>query len=285
VGAASKLFDELLQSVRGVGEEHGATVYAYGSAPPTSAANPAAQYFLAGIEQSKGSRVDLIERLAAAYNDKTWRVAAAKRLEVPALTKLPLARAVAAPANLGLPAGTRLHQLNIPAATLELIARDFDEAAGKAPKEPSKGDKARADVKWSVIALKDGDRTWVAWGPDEALLAAKLRTVLSGTGDQVLGSKPGLEHFKNEPAAVAGFASVVHTLSRASEFALGPSRAMPPEQLKLVMPHQGQAPVRVSIEADPSGPKAWLRVGIPAQAMEDVAAGVVAIIAAGQDAF
>jgi len=288
LGAASKVFDELLQSVRGVGEEQGATVYAFGSAAPQKSAktSDAPAYYLAGIEQPADSRTDLVERLVAAYNDKTWRAAAAKRLDAPALTKLPPARALPAPASLGLPAGARLHQLHVPAQTLELITQQLEADGSKdTPKSSKKTGAGRSDVKWSIIALRDGERSWVAWGPDEALIAAKLRAVLSGADDQVLGANPALQRFRTEPAAVAGFVTVVNALSRASSLILGPNGAMPVDQMRLVMPNQGRAPVRLGLDAETSGPQAWLTVGVPAQAMEDVAAGVVAIIAAGQDAF
>lgn len=284
-----RAYQDLVAAFRELSKVTGPSVFAKGSvAEASKPPNPALAdlgpwsrmfesggYALGGVEADGGRFKHAVDAFVTAYNDPAWRKELAKRADKAAVTKLPTMSKKPAPADLGLPKGSWLYEVTIPQALLT----ELQDKAEKAEQPATK-----TNLTFSMLLSDDGARTWVAYGADKAVLAAKLKQVLSGPAEQTLASRPGLEAWRREAVVNGGFWSVAELAESVAQYAAAATKSkghdtlISRDTLTLAMPNKGKTPVLYSVKVEP-GPTIWMSLVAPSQAMEDVAAGTIGIAA------
>jgi hypothetical protein len=292
-GLTQKVYKDLVTTWSAAMQSGGAVSYAQGSGTRGAAAASGWEwllddtaYTLVGSEGDGGSWARALETAVAAYNDPVWRKELAKRLEFAALLKLPNVTKRPPPAALGLPKGSQLYEL--------AISPEVMTALGQAEASLPKPDRP---LRVSICVVPSGAQTWVAYGTDPALLASKIKLALSAPSEQTLAARQGLEAWRTERAISAGFFSVAtlfqslahyvnSTAAQRADESSGQSKsdAISGDQFTLAMPGKGKAPISYTFKVEP-GPALRFSVTVPAAAMEDLAAGTVAALAAAGDTF
>jgi hypothetical protein len=129
-----------------------------------------------------------------------------------------------------------------------------------APAAAAKGAKARTALKPLVIhvlVVPDGSRTWVGVGGDEAVLAAKVNTALTGTGE-TLESRADLASFKTASLGSASSLTMAGTAVWVASLAaiVDAEPKVLAGVLKAIaeLPHHGSTPLVVRSAATGSTP-------------------------------
>jgi hypothetical protein len=289
LGLKGKAYQELIDSTKDIGEITGPSAYAKGlaprdkmhTAPPVlgdwSSFMAAEGYGLMGVEGDAGKGRRWVAALVGVFNDAQWRKELAKRTEHAQLTHIPKITKRAAPADLGLPKGTEWYEFSLtPAQILELSS---------AKSEKSEEFPIKTGFNFSILVMPDAERTWIAYGVDRGLLAAKLKQVLTGAAAQSLASRPGLEAWHTERVVSGAFWTVAELFEAVGRYAAiankGKGKAdgeLSTDTFSLAMPNKGTTPLLASFTIEP-GPTLWVSFVAPSQAMEDLAAGTVAVLA------
>jgi hypothetical protein len=175
-----------------------------------------------------------------------------------------------APRAKGLPAATRVYELEIPAAAFLPPHGEAVAMAGAKKKAPSASKKAGAPLTIVLIAMPDGPLTWFALGTDEKMLAGRLAAVRGGTGTTLAG-REGLAPLRAESQLSAGFSSLGGMLAGigspfGGEKQLGDSKSM------ARLPHRGESPLLWHVGSDGHGPRVTASVRITKTLVEDIVA-------------
>ncbi|MCC6215024.1 MAG: hypothetical protein IT376_09160 [Polyangiaceae bacterium] len=238
---ASALVDELWESAP----------IAYGTIPVASApaGAPAELEELArivgtrvlGIEAKSDRYRRVIEQIVALYQDPSLRKAAAKQgakaADFPKVTK-------------------RASKLVKGATVWEVTLQ---------PK-PVKGKTRKAVSLLTLVLAPDGERTWIAFGVDEAALSKTLQGILAGASP--LRGRPGATATGGQPAIAGGFLTIASSAPGAAEAS---DRTDVPRILGR-LPHRGQTPIPYLIRVEPRGAGVRLEevVTVPREAAEDL---------------
>jgi len=130
-----------------------------------------------------------------------------------------------------------------------------------------------------IFLLPDGQRTWLAVGGDETVVASRLVMTLGSTGDK-LATHPELAPLKEGAVGTGGFFTA-RGLPEAGQLALftegatwGGKEAFDEAGQ---MPHGGLTPILFSSTAQAGGPPMLTlsRMSIPKDAIEDVVATIL----------
>jgi hypothetical protein len=231
-------------------------------AKPTLAAAVGCDLF--GVEGDNGAVARLIESTVKVANDGKLRAELGKRSSD--VKKLPTIGIKAAPARLGLPAGSKLYTLTLPKDASQFLAR------GHVGSELAK---KQGPLTLSLIVVKQDQRTWVGWGANDALLTASLKQVLSGATAGSLSENPAYARWRTAHV-VSGATFRINSLIDPNLFSgddwLAPTEV---EQLRQAMPHQGNTYVHAEVTAQEKGPTSAVRLVVPRAAAEDIAAAIV----------
>lgn len=277
-GLSSPANDGLLRAVKDFAGSRAGVVGASGPVDrqTTLSAMGLSSYYLYGIDADAPLGLRFVDAFVKAFNDPGLRAALAKRDAV--FSKLPAIQKRAVPASLGLPREAQLLELELPQRLAEEL-RAFS-AKGKAAPQESKSSKLATAVRLRAIVVRDGERLWLAAGEDERLLAEKLRIVLAGNPEHTLRSHEGLSVFGQQRALSAVFSTVIGAFDSFARMAEREGKApVSRDELVLVMPHRGASAIRISTTVEASGPKAWVSFEMPKAALEDIAAGGIALAA------
>ncbi len=157
--------------------------------------------------------------------------------------------------------------------------REREKATAPKKKAPPKLAKP---VKVHVFVVPDGARTWLAWGIDEAQVAARVRGVVSGEG-ATLATRPGLEALREGKLSGGGFfdARALAKPDKAGLAALFESAGnlpMPAED-KLPTGDWGKTPMWIGVRGEGAGDRrsTTLTVRIPREAIRDLGSGRIAV--------
>jgi len=173
-----------------------------------AAADALAGWTLVGIDQPIAKvGADAKELVAAVSRPATakWIGAEMKDIGTISLRSVPVA------AKLKLPKDS---------LELELTSRRMTESTPAPPPEPKRGAKPAPPPKPAapklgkpttvrVLIVPDAGRTWLAFGADDALLASKVRTSLTGEAEAgTLAKREGLDELRTGAIASGGFLTV-----------------------------------------------------------------------------
>lgn len=232
-------------------------------AKPTLAASVGCDVY--GVEGDNGAVARLIETSVKLANDNKLRTELGARLKED-LKKLPTIQSKLLVARLGLPAGAKQYTLTLPKDTSQALAR---------ARLGAEAAKKQGPVTLFLFVVKQEQRTWIAWGANEVLLANTLKQALSGASAGSLAENPAYARWRTT-RAVSGSTFRINSLLEPSLLSsddwLSPTEA---EQLRQAMPHQGNTYAHAEITAHEKGPVSALRVIAPRAAVEDLAAGIV----------
>ncbi len=123
--------------------------------------------------------------------------------------------------------------------------------------------KAMAPLKYWVVVMPDGGRTWVGAAADRASLEKHLAMVKSGAPDaQTLASRPGLESLRSGKDVSAGFLSVASLAASASDNFLSVLRGSrhgrfsgsPTSAMMTNLPNHGRTPILMTSSARAASP-------------------------------
>ncbi len=154
-----------------------------------------------GVELPAAEVQTMAKDIVTAYNRPTLQKAV--RTQVKDAVPLPTLKVVAVPAAAKLPKDS----LHIELAITRLIdeptpvpSRRGDQPAPKSKAKP----KLAKPLKVHGFVVPDGERTWLAWGLEEALVTARLRAIVSGEGP-TLAQRPGLDSLRAAQLSGGGF--------------------------------------------------------------------------------
>ncbi len=276
----SKAMLDVANKLRKVGEVRGSWITAEGplGANATreqtlaSAVGFGGYSIVAGADE-EGAVADLYVALAEAFNDASWRNTAQKHPDLEDLAELPRLKKRAAPASMGLPAGSILYQLDLPGELSQALLSN-----AKRPAAEQKAAKA-APIRLSFIVAKKDGTSWIGAGADEELLANKLSVAIANKAPN-LSANVALAGLRTQSAISAGFLTLSGVVDRFAQYAGGAEDpAAKRQQFLLAMPNGGKTPILVSMTGSTRGPELWLSMHLPRAAMEDAAAGAVAVAA------
>ncbi len=240
------------------------------SADQLAAAAGLAGYSIQATTDDQGAVAELCEALIDAYDDAGWRKTLKDHPVLQEATSLPRITKRAAPASMGLPKGATLYQL-------DLSKHLAEELAAKFPKDRKPQSLGPVRVSF-IIAQKDG-QSWFGVGVDQDLLASKLAAAIGGKAPN-LSTQPALASLRTNAALGAGFFTLAAIVDRVAQYASAETgNVAARQQFLLAMPNAGKTPITVSLTGKEQGPEVWLSMHVPRAAMEDAAAGAVAVAA------
>lgn len=227
------------------------------------------------VDQGGDKFVRLVSEMAKALGDAKFRDHLAKS-KVFSGVKLPAARERAPKAVKGLPAGSKVFEVEIPAAAFseaEGLAQKLGEPALANPKKDSKAKPAKAKgepLTVLIVTVPDGALTWFAFGTDEKLLETRLLEARAGTGD-TLQKRDGLAALHTDMVVSGGFSSLGAVLSQlGSKFTEGKGAGDSAALARL--PHRGATPMLWRATVDAHGPTLSAAMQIPKAVVEDIVA-------------
>jgi hypothetical protein len=274
VGLASGIVDRWLAELKALLTAGGASVYAYvpSAEQPAKNLDQVLGVNVLGIEGDSGAAQRLAEASVTVFNDKRLRAEIAKRSQE--LKDIPTIAVKNASPALGLPAGSKAYSITLPKALASELA--------KARLSPEFADKQGA---FSITALlvKQGERTWLGWGSNDAQVAAALKYTLAGGSTTGLAVNTELSRWRT--AKVNSAASMrVAQLFAPSLFG-GDDLVKPVDAEVAVrsMPNGGKGLVHISSSSVvEGGPQANLRIEIPKDALADLTSAIIALATAKQ---
>jgi hypothetical protein len=230
---------------------------------------------IAELDEPSAKFTAALKELAAAWSKPA--VVAAYRAKskdepAPSLHVAPLPKGVA------LAAGTQHYLLEVGPFEHEgmrLPPAPPDKA--KAEKKPAG---ARKPVAFHVFVVPDGQRTWIAMGGDEALVAAKVAGAMGSAGDK-LSARPELESFKNTSLGAGGFVTArgLPEIAQQLPALFGMSSSVATEGIDEAasMPHQGVVPIPFTVTAQQGSSPAPVvaTLQVPRAAIDDVVAAIL----------
>jgi hypothetical protein len=231
------------------------------------------------VDQGGDKFVRLGSEMVKALGDRKLRDHLSKS-KVLSGVKLPAARERAPKAVKGLPAGSKVFQVVVPANAFS-DAEGLREMLGKpalakpktANSKVSKLSKAEDEpLTVLIVAVPDGPLTWFGFGTDEELLETRLAEARAGTGE-TLSRREGLGALRTEPAVSGGFSSLGAVLSRLGA-RLTEGKSMGDSTALGRLPHRGATPMIWRATADAQGPRLSAGVQIPKAVVEDIVAFV-----------
>jgi hypothetical protein len=173
-----------------------------------------------------------------------------------------------APKAKGLPVGSKVYELEIPAAAL--TSRGKASADGTKKKAGAKGQNRGAPFTIVLIAMPDGPVTWFGFGTDEKMLAGRLAAARAGTGT-TLATREGLSSLRTGSQLSAGFSSLGGLLAGiASPF--GAERPLGDSKSMARLPHRGESPLLWRVSSDGHGPRVSASARITKTLVEDIVA-------------
>ncbi len=222
---------------------------------------------IGAVEGDKGSLTRFLDATVKVVNDQKLRAEIGKRLDQD-LKKFPTITVKAAHSRLGLPSGAKVYSLVLPAEYAQDMAK-VHLGEGRAQKQ--------GPLPLQLIVVPQEDRTWFSAGGDEALVLGSLKQALTGNDAGSIAEDPAFARWRTAKV-VSGSTFQVKELFSPSILDEGAS-AEKIERLRRAMPHGGVHPIHTELTAASSGPTSTVRVIVPRPALEDIAAGIVGVIA------
>lgn len=224
-------------------------------------------WYVVGIDEKPDRYRKFFGELTRAYNDPQIQKML-KKADAKAVPKLRTRGARGA----GLAPGSTAYELKIPG---ELFAGHSWEEPG-AKKKPKAAEPPLSIV---LIVMPDGNRTWVGFSTDEAVLASKLAAVRKPNDPKSLASREGLAQLKSAKAISGGFMSLGALASSASAL-----RKLHIDGSKVLatLPHKGETPITYTLSVSRDhGVSLDYSVRVPRAVVEDIAAAATAVQGAG----
>jgi hypothetical protein len=178
----------------------------------------------------------------------------------------PSFRAASMPKTPGLPAGAQHYVLELYSVEAPAPGNNGGSPAAGKPKSPAAGGKP---VTVHVFLAGDGDRTWLALGGEEPLVASKLALSIGSAGDKLAG-RAELAALKSSAIGAGGFATMHGLPEVAALFGGSVSSATDGFEEVGRLPHHGTAPIAFSLTARPDGSEVAATVEVPRAAIEDI---------------
>lgn len=229
------------------------------------------------LGEPSGRIAGALKDLSAAWGKPS--VVAAYRAKHPGAPPTSL-RTAPLPKGVTLPSGTQHYVLSIhPYAPERRVTHpghgaSQPKAADKKPAKPGR------PTVLHVLVVPDGQRTWIASGGDEGLVATRVAAAMGSGGDK-LRARPELASLKNATVGAGGFVTVRGLPEMVEQLAVlfGDSSHDAMESLDDVqkLPHQGLVgmPFTVTAQANGPGHGAVTTLQVPRATVEDVVAGIL----------
>lgn len=264
-GLAGGVIDTWVAEVKKLINSAGARVVAHVPSPGDRSTQTFAASLgcdVGAIEGDAGSLVQLLDSTVKVFNDPKLRAELSRPLKLD-FKKLPTVGVKQAPARLGLPSGTKVYTVTLPADIAKALAEEHvgEERAKK-----------QGPLTLQVIVVSQAERTWVSWGADEAHVVSTLKQVLSGDASKSLAQNPAFARWRNARVA----SGMTFQLKEALKPSLLSSDSWLTEEEAAVarraMPHGGASYNHAEYVADAEGPRARLKLAVPRASLEDLSA-------------
>jgi hypothetical protein len=227
------------------------------------------------VDQGGDRFVRLVSELTKALGDAKFREHLSKSKLLSGV-KLPAARERAPKAVKGLPAGSKVFEVDVPASAFsesDGLAQLLGEPALAGAKKDAKpkATKVKGEpLTVLIVAVPDGALTWFAFGTDEKLLETRLAAARAGTGE-TLAKRDGLAALHTDPVVSGGFSSLGAVLSQLGR-KFSDAKGSADSGAIARLPHQGQTPMLWRATVDAHGPKLSAAMQIPKTVVEDIVA-------------
>jgi hypothetical protein len=264
-GLASGVIDTWVAEVKKLLNSSGARVVAHVPAPGDSSTHTFATSLgcdVGAIEGSAGSLVQLLDSTVKVFNDPKLRAELGRSLKFD-VKKVPTISVKQAPARLGLPSGTKVYTVTLPADIAKTLAEEHlgEERAKK-----------QGPLTLQLVVANQPERTWISWGADETLVVGTLKQVLSGDVTKSLAQNPGFARWRSARVA----SGMTFQLKEALKPSLLSNDSWLTEEeadvARRAMPHGGAAYNHVEYVAEADGPRARVKVAVPRASLEDLSA-------------
>lgn len=267
---------ELLQEMWNT---EGAMAYAHGELPNAQLGADAGMrervrsqigWYVAAVDEKPSKYKSYFDKIVKLYNDAQLRNLLDKRMHV---KKADLPKLAQRGGRGGLPAGSTIYELTLPAKMFEMDMSPM--GGGKAAR------KAATPLRIFLVLMPDGERTWFGFSTEEKVLTEKLLSAKKG--ENTLASRSGLSDLKSKTGVSGGFFTigsfVKGMLSGMAEYRGGGGN---PAQVISAMPHHGETPMLMwtSVSSGANPTLSW-SLRVPKAIVEDVAAVAPAMAAGG----
>lgn len=269
VGLASGVADRWLTELKTMLTAGGASAYAHISDPERPAKNLAAAFGVnvLGIEGDAGAAQRFLDASVAVFNDKKVRAEVAKRAEQD-LKDVPTIVVKNASPALGLPAGSKAYVVSVP--------KNLAVELAKSQLTPEFAAKQGAFT-LTVLLVKQGERTWAAWGGNEGKVVAALKATLAAPNGAKLDANPVFARWRDAKVNSGGSMRVSSFFEPSL---LGNDGIVEPAQTELAlraMPNGGKGFIHVSGSATAEGPQANVQFEVPKDALADLVSAALSL--------
>lgn len=271
-GLASGVIDVWVAEFKLLLNAGGASAFGHVTAPGESSAQSLSTALgceIGAIEGDKGALARFLDATVRVVNDNKLRAEVGKRLNHD-LKKLPTINVKAAPARLGLPSAAKVYSLVVPEEYAQDMARVHLGANRK---------KKQGPLTLQLIVVSQDDRTWFSAGADEALVVGSLKQALTGSTAGSIAEDPTFARWRTTKAASGSTFQLKELFSPSILSGDDGPSAEKIERLRRAMPHGGAHPIHAELTAAADGPSSAVRVIVPRQTLEDIAAAVVGVVA------
>lgn len=238
-----------------------------------------------GVELPMAKVQATVKDIVAAYNKPSVQKAIKPRLKTGAA--IPTFKITPPAAAHKLPKDTLHVELSV-ARVVDAMAFEgaaavpSDRAApkGAAAKKPV-APKLAKPIKVHGFVVPDGGRTWMVWGMDEAVVVARVKSVVAGEG-ATLATRPGLEPLRDSKFSGAGFFDARAFMRQKSGIGAlfeSAGNAQLPDENAVPSGDWGKTPVWLGARGEGAGDKrsATLTVRVPRESIRDLASGRVSL--------